>query len=70
MPDDYFELPIRWTKTVDAEFPYAAVIDGQQWTIRINDFPEEPLYTLLVGGKEVISFDSWPKTWHREAHVK
>jgi hypothetical protein len=64
-PADYLEIPIHWTRTGDGEFPYAVVMDGQRWIIRINDFPEEIFYTLLNEDREVIRFDDWPIAWHK-----
>jgi hypothetical protein len=42
---------------------FEAEVDGSRWTIRLNDFPDEPLYTLLIDGDEVMHFDGWPKMW-------
>ena len=57
--------PVVWSKTRDAEYPLAAVVNGETWQIRVNDFPEEELYTLLVDGRDVGSFDDWPTAWER-----
>ena len=35
----------------------------QEWRIRLNDFPDEPLYTLIVDGREIIHFNDWPQEW-------
>ncbi|MBI1208121.1 MAG: hypothetical protein GC191_12650 [Azospirillum sp.] len=56
---------LAWSRTVEAEFPYAAELAGQQWLIRINDFPAEPLYTLIVDGCEIGDFDDWPPSWQK-----
>jgi hypothetical protein len=40
---------------------YIAEVDDKVWTIRMNDFPDEPLYTLLIDGVPVIHFDDWPE---------
>jgi hypothetical protein len=40
-------------------------VDEQTWLIRLGDFPAEPLYTLLVDGAEIESFDAWPAAWTR-----
>jgi hypothetical protein len=37
----------------------------QVMTIRVNDFPAEPLYTLLVDGEEVEDLEDWPEAWTR-----
>jgi hypothetical protein len=54
----------NWSKTEDMNFPYTATVDGKTWTVRINDFPEEELYTLLIDGKAVLSFSDEPGNWH------
>lgn len=56
-------LPIVWKHTGDAEFPYTAEVSGRCFTIRINDFPAEPLYTLLVDGNELADLEDWPSAW-------
>jgi hypothetical protein len=40
---------------------FVAAVDGERWTIRLNDFPEEPLYTLLIDGLVILHFDDWPQ---------
>lgn len=62
---EYFKKAITWNKRKDAEFPFSADIDQQKLTIRINDFPVHPLYTLLVDNKPISDFDDWPKNWIR-----
>ena len=50
----------------DARFPYTAIVNGERWTIRINEFPESPsLYTLLVNDKAVEELLQWPPAWKR-----
>jgi hypothetical protein len=34
--------------------------------IRMNDFSDEPLYTLVVSGAEVIHYNDWPKNSGKE----
>ncbi|TBW41419.1 hypothetical protein EYW49_00270 [Siculibacillus lacustris] len=57
--------PISWEKTPSAEFPYEAEHEGKKLSIRINDFPEEPFYTLFVDLELAENFDDWPKNWKR-----
>jgi hypothetical protein len=57
--------PIHWEKTDRAEFPYAVEIKGKKWSIRINDFPVEPLYTLFIDDQEIGSFDDWSNVWQK-----
>jgi hypothetical protein len=42
---------------------FEAVVSGCQWLVRINDFPDEPLYTLLIDRTDIIHFDDWPEFW-------
>jgi hypothetical protein len=65
MEHPLFVYWIRWNTTEDALFPYQATINDQIWLIRINDFPDEPLYTLIIEKREIIDFDDWPKTWSK-----
>lgn len=58
---------IVWEATGDGEFPYRAEVGGHTFTIRVNDFPAEPLYTLLVGDHEVEDLEDWPSPWVRPA---
>ena len=51
----------------DAEFPYQAMIDGRRWEIRVNDFPAEPLYTLIIDGQEALDLEDWPSLWKRSS---
>lgn len=61
---------IRWLLIGDPLTPYKAVVDGETWTIRINDFPAEHLYTLLVNGRETENFDDWPASWVRLKNIR
>jgi hypothetical protein len=57
--------PVSWRRTDRAEYPYAALVAGQNWLIRVNDFPVDPLYTLFIEGREAGDFDDWPGCWQR-----
>jgi hypothetical protein len=57
--------PIVWQSTGGGEVPYRAQVRGKTLTIRVNDFPAEPLYTLLVDGQEVEDLEDWPAAWVR-----
>ena len=57
--------PITWEHTGDGEFPYRAEIKGRTFTIRVNDFPDEPLYSLLVDGQKIEDLEDWPAAWVR-----
>jgi hypothetical protein len=63
--DEFLKQKLKWEKTPDALHPLRTQADGQELRIRIGDFPEEPMYTLLVGDQEIVQFDDWPKDWRR-----
>jgi hypothetical protein len=55
---------LRWKKTDNAEFVYTAVDPCEGvLVIRLNDFPAEPLYTLLCDRVPIESVDNWPPAW-------
>ena len=56
---------VVWRDGASAVFPYVARVDGHDLVIRLGDFPEEDLYTLIVDGVEVGAFNDWPSTWDR-----
>ena len=60
-----FETVVAWTRTDDVEHPWVAHVDGRGWLLRLGDFPAEPLYTLVIDGADVASFDTWPEAWRR-----
>lgn len=56
---------VVWESTDDVEYPYRAAIGDKVLTLRLNDFPDEPLFSLLVDGAHVADFDDWPPHWIR-----
>jgi hypothetical protein len=65
MKATYLDWTVQWNQTNNPLYPYRATINGQQWDLQINDFPAEPLYTLLIDSQPQVSFDNWPATWQR-----
>lgn len=61
----YHLRALLWQRTGDAEFPYAAKVDSQEWRVRVGDFPAEALYTLLIADQAVADYDDWPQAWQR-----
>jgi hypothetical protein len=68
--DKLLIAPLVWEATGDGEFPYRAKIGDQTLTIRVNDFPAEPMYTLLIGEEAVQDLDDWPSAWTRPGRVQ
>ena len=63
---DYLTEKITWRKTKDPKHPFVAEFEGEKCVIRLNDFPDEPLYTLIVNGVDVADFDDWPDQFRKE----
>ncbi len=63
---NYFAKAIEWKSSNDAEHPWCTTLEGKKARIRINDFPAEALYTLIIGGSEA-DFDEWPSRWTKLA---
>ena len=57
--------PLVWEHTGDGEVPFTTKVGDSVLTIRVNDFPAEPLYTLLVDGDEVEDLEDWPESWRK-----
>lgn len=58
-------MTIQWKKSNDAEYPYEASLDGRHLKIKLNNFPENSMYSLLIDEKFVVDFDDWPVNWKR-----
>ena len=67
---NYLAERIDWTRIEDPRHPFTARFEGEKCVIRLNDFPDEHLYTLIVDGEEVVAFDDWPANWNRPAKEK
>lgn len=67
---NYLAENIDWKRTTDSQYPFAAEFEGEKCIVRLNDFPDEHLYTLIVNGKETVSFDDWSVNWNRPARRK
>lgn len=59
--------PLFWQAGPGPESPYQLQRDGQDWQIRLGDFPAEALYGLWIDGKLVLQFDAWPENWRKPA---
>ena len=57
--------PSTWTPTGDLDYPWAADVDGQRWQVRLNDFPDDVMYTLIVAQDAVGDLHDWPLAWDR-----
>lgn len=66
----FFEEEIAWTESNDPSYPYQAELAGARLLIRVNDFPDQKLYTLVVDDLAVAGFDDWPEQWIRPGASK
>src|SRR5437867_2780001 len=66
----YFEEEIVWTEGTDPSYPYRAELDGAKLLVRVSDFPDENLYTLVIDDLPVAGFDDWPGLWIRPGEAK
>lgn len=60
---------VGWKLAGDSQRPWMADVDGQRWSVRLNDFPDEPMYGLIINGKPIGDFHDWPDTWIRPADL-
>lgn len=59
------DTPLTWEHTGDGEVPFRTSVGARVLTIRLNDFPAEPLCTLMVDGEEIEDIEDWPEAWVR-----
>lgn len=63
--DECLRTSVEWVASTDAEYPYQSRVGAVRWSVRVNDFPAEPLYTLFVDGALVGDLEDWPESWSR-----
>jgi hypothetical protein len=61
----FLERPMAWRRSEDPVCPWTTEDDGKVWTIRLNDFPDEIMYSLLIDGDRAGDFHDWPAAWRR-----
>ncbi|GAA1405192.1 hypothetical protein GCM10009639_51910 [Kitasatospora putterlickiae] len=54
---------VPWHDTDLTVFPYAARVDGRWWILRLNGFPDHPLYTLFIDAEVGGDLEDAPATW-------
>lgn len=57
---------IHWDTTDDVDHPWGAEVEGKTWRVRLNDFPDELMYTLIINDAIAGSFHDWPDAWTRD----
>ena len=63
----YAQMELDWQKLrpPKGKLVLRGRIAEQTAWIRMNDFPDEPLYTLIIGDVEIINFNEWPVKWRK-----
>jgi uncharacterized protein YjaG (DUF416 family) len=56
---------LSWRATNDVDHPWTTEDAGETWRVRINDFPDDFMYTLIINDAVIGSFHDWPKSWDR-----
>jgi uncharacterized protein YjaG (DUF416 family) len=56
---------VAWETTNELDHPWEATVDGTRWQVRLNDFPDEVMYSLLIDGEKIDDFHDWPPGWER-----
>ncbi|CAM4308939.1 hypothetical protein BIW53_03345 [Pseudoalteromonas byunsanensis] len=59
------EQRLAWFPTKNAEYPLQAELKGVTYTVRINDFPEEPMYSIICENEVIGDLDDWPSNWDK-----
>jgi hypothetical protein len=54
-----------WTKTGDNDFPWEIRTPRSHLQVRLNNYPDEWMYSLFVNGECVGDFHDWPECWNR-----
>lgn len=62
---DYLKMKIKWSKSDDSQYPFFTTVNENKLQIKLNDFPDEQLYSLIVNSEKTESFDDWPTNWER-----
>jgi len=58
---------LAWRSTDDRIYPWATEVDGNAWRVRVNDFPDDLMYSLMIGNITAGDFHDWPGTWRRSS---
>jgi len=66
---DKLARELSWRSTGDPIYPWAAEVDGNSWRVRVNDFPDELMYSLMIGSENAGDFHDWPQTWQRSSEA-
>jgi hypothetical protein len=52
-----------WRRVGSRVILFAASESGRWWVLRLNDFPDHPLFTLFVEGRRICDMNDPPREW-------
>ncbi|MFD9165962.1 hypothetical protein ACFVZ8_28840 [Streptomyces sp. NPDC059558] len=61
LPEGSARVP--WHDAASHVFPYAARVGGRWLVLRLNGFPDHPLYTLFADARPVADVEDPPGAW-------
>ena len=64
VPQDLIAAAIDWQADLDNPFVFHADHGGVHWTLKVNDFPEQVMFSLFRSDALVAEFDNRPSGWH------
>jgi len=56
---------MEWQQAENPEIPWQTEVHGQMWQVRLNDFPDDFMYSLLIDRRTLGNFHDWPGSWIR-----
>ena len=59
---DLVETQIDWVRSDLSPYVFETLIAGALIRLRLNDFPEENIATLMMGGN-ALELEEFPKKW-------
>lgn len=71
MVSELAKKAISWTKTGNPEFPFEANVAGKPVKMRMNDFPDEHLLSVVdtTTGKDIFHANDMLPTWELPNHL-
>lgn len=61
------ESKIDWEKSKTEEYFFQTIFDGRKILLRLNDFPDEPICTIIINSQET-DIEEFPEKWTLPAH--
>lgn len=59
----HLRTPIRWERAEGPNIHLRAELTGHTFTIRMNNLPTNPTFTLIIDGEEIADLTDWPSVW-------